>query len=365
MITTWLSDRLVELSLAVPLIDPPFDRTTVRVLLPASRARTGTRYPVLLLLHGMGDSSRSWTTNQDGWPVTLEAFLGAPAWERYHLGDLLEVVDRTFPTRSDRGGRVVAGLSMGGFGAMSYAARHPDTFAGAFSFSGALDTGMLGRIFDHRIWGDRNEHELRHRGHNPVDLADNLADTRVWFRTGRGLHPGGGPKDGGTLDLEAYLWPTNESFAAALRAAGISHHYEDYPGGGHNWYHWQDGLQRAWPEIQALFDRPARAPRSFRYRSTEPRFPIWGWEVSVERPAPGLLRLREVSVHGLTLEGTGVVTLVTPPAYEPGQSFDLAVAGRGTSVEVPTARATHDGRLRLAVALGVGGIAQVRMQRRP
>ena len=118
--------------------------------------------------HGIGDTPSAWTKNQDGWPKTLETFTadkdvivvmpdagqnsdagwftdwynggayGSPRWETYHLVQLLDYVDRSFPTRGDRNGRVVAGLSMGGFGTMSYAARHPDLFAGAFSFSGAL-----------------------------------------------------------------------------------------------------------------------------------------------------------------------------------------------------------------------------------
>jgi len=388
--STWLSDRLVELTLVTPLIDPPFEQTTVRVLLPVGHARSEERYPVVLLLHGIGDSARAWTTNQDGWPVTLEAFtadkdaiivmpdggqndsagwysdwhndgyFGAPAWESYHLGEMLELVDRMFPTRADRAGRVVAGLSMGGFGAMSYAARHPDLFAGAFSFSGALDTGLLGSICDDRVWGRRHLHEVRHRGHNPVDLADNLADTKVWFRTGMGQDGGPGPKDHETIELETLLWTTNESFAAALGAAAVPHHYEAYPVGGHNWYHWQEGFQRAWPDIQALFECPQTPPTSFRYRSTEPSFRIWGWDVSVDRRITEFLHLRAVSGAGLTLEGSGTVTLTTPPAYRPGRAYDLAVTGLAASVE-PAPRATQDGRLRFLVTIGPSRVAEVRI----
>lgn len=361
----------------------------MRVLLPAA-ARSGRRFPVVLLLHGIGDSARAWTTNQDGWPVSLEAFtedkdvivvmpdggqhasagwysdwhngggFGPPAWETYHLEHLLEHVDQAFPTRTDRGGRVVAGLSMGGFGAMSYAARHPDLFAGAFSFSGVLDTGPLGALFDERLWGGRREHEVRHRAHNPADLADNLADVAVWFRTGMGEPGGPGPMDAASLDLEAYLWPTNESFADALRAAGVRHHYEAYGAGGHNWYHWQDGFQRAWPRMQALFDRPpVPPPASFRFRSGEPRFRIWGWEADVDRPAPEILSLRAVSAAGLTLEGRGVVTLVTPPVYEPARPATVTGTGPAPGDEPVHLRVGDDGRLRFAVRMGARPTAEV------
>jgi len=382
---TWLSDRLVELDVASPLLDPPFASTSVRVLVPTGYLSSTARYPVVLLIHGIGDSARAWTTKQDGWPVTLEAFtadkdvivvmpdagqgttagwysdwhnagaFGPPAWETYHLDQLLVFVDDTFRTRTDRGGRVVAGLSMGGFGAMSYAARHPDRFAGAFSFSGALDTTLLAAAFDERVWGTRVVDDARRRGHNPVDLADNLADTRVWFRTGMGLAGGPGPKDAESAGLEALLWPTNEAFAAALRAAGVAHTYEAYPQGGHSWYHWHDGFQRAWAQMQALFDDPVladrRAPPSFRYRSAEPAFRVWGWDVAVTRQAPELLQLREVSSAGLTLQGHGTVDLMTPPAYRPGRTYALRVGGPAASVSPRLVRAGADGRLRFSAAL--------------
>lgn len=379
--TTWLSDRLVELSFANPLLDPPSPSTTVRVLVPHGYASSGKRYPVVLLLHGIGDSARAWTTKQDGWPVTLESFtsdkdvivvmpdggqnatagwysdwhnggaLGPPAWETYHLDQLLGYVDWRFPTRADRAGRVVAGLSMGGFGAMSYAARHPDTFAGAFSFSGALDTTLIGAIFDERIWGNRLLDDVRRRGHNPVDLADNLADTHVWFRTGMGVAGGPGPKDLETGGLEAFLWPTNESFAAALRTAGVRHTYQAYPLGGHNWYHWQQGFQLAWPQMQALFDDPRPVPTSFRYRSIEPAFQIWGWQVTVTRPVVELLQMSGVSSGGLTLHGSGSVSVVTPPVHRPGTTYSLQTRGP-TASSTSWAVADAAGRLHFAVNLG-------------
>ena len=375
----WLSDRLVELTFTNPSIRPPLAKTKVRVLVPQGYAERGVRYPVVLLLHGIGDTSSAWTKNQDGWPITLEAFtadkdvivvmpdggqnadagwysdwyndgrFGPPQWETYHLGQLLDYVDRSFPTRADRAGRVVAGLSMGGFGAASYAARHPDLFAGTFSFSGALDTTTL--VFTPEIWGLRPLHEVRQRGHNPVDLADNLVDTRVWFRTGMGLLGGPGPKDN-SPGLEPAIWPTNERFAQALSASGVRHTYEAYPQGGHNWWHWQEGFQKAWPEMQRLFDSPTSAPSSFRYRSMEPVFRIWGWDVETRRSVVEFLQLRAVSAGGLEIEGSGSVALVTPPSYEPGAEYALAASGKTATVAPNVAVADSDGRLRFVVGLG-------------
>src|SRR6202022_3173993 len=60
-------------------------------------------------------------------------------WETFHVGQLIPWVDANLRTVASRPGRAIAGLSQGGFCAMSYAARHPDMFTTAVSFSGAPD----------------------------------------------------------------------------------------------------------------------------------------------------------------------------------------------------------------------------------
>jgi S-formylglutathione hydrolase FrmB len=131
----------------------------VRILLPVGYGHGDQRYPVLYLLHGAGDTYASWTIKTDvtafsaQFPVIIvmpDAGHNSQAgwysdwkdgnyqWETYHLGLLMRWVDRHLRTIPH--GDAVAGLSMGGFGAMSYAARHPGLFRVAASFSGAVDT---------------------------------------------------------------------------------------------------------------------------------------------------------------------------------------------------------------------------------
>jgi len=59
-------------------------------------------------------------------------------YETYIIKDLIGWVDAHYRTNATRDGRAIAGLSMGGFGAMHLAMRHPDLFAAAASHSGAL-----------------------------------------------------------------------------------------------------------------------------------------------------------------------------------------------------------------------------------
>ncbi|HKS49674.1 MAG TPA: alpha/beta hydrolase-fold protein [Amycolatopsis sp.] len=61
------------------------------------------------------------------------------------VGDLPHRTARAVGRRQlpDHENRALAGLSMGGFGVMSYAASHPGLFAEAASFSGAVDLNSI------------------------------------------------------------------------------------------------------------------------------------------------------------------------------------------------------------------------------
>src|SRR5438105_6574707 len=123
----------------------------VDVLTPLGYDASGAmRYPVLYLLHGHGGSYDDWVAKgdvmstvtstivvmpdggYDGWysdwyGTDLDGHTRNPpaAWETFHIGELVPWVDATYPTIADRSGRAIAGLSMGGFGAMRHAARQP------------------------------------------------------------------------------------------------------------------------------------------------------------------------------------------------------------------------------------------------
>ena len=66
-----------------------------------------------------------------------------PAWETYHVKELIPWVDSTFPTQATASGRAIAGLSSGGAGAAKYAAAYPGLFGFVGSFSGALDNDLV------------------------------------------------------------------------------------------------------------------------------------------------------------------------------------------------------------------------------
>jgi S-formylglutathione hydrolase FrmB len=255
--------------------------TNIRVLLPDGYAGGARSYPVLLLLHGCCDDYRSWVDKgraeqltagyplivvmpdggSAGWysdPYNAGAF-GPPRYETYAFEELLPWVDATFRSTGER---AVAGLSMGGFGALKYAARHPGVFQAAASYSGVMDAPSFAangyaNLIPNSVWGSRATDLARWREHNPLDLAANLRGLKLLeLRTGNGQP---GPLDTRTSrdNLEYEVWRENGALHARLDELGIAHVYDDYGPGVHDWPYWARGLQQTLRNLAVVF--PATA----------------------------------------------------------------------------------------------------------
>jgi S-formylglutathione hydrolase FrmB len=250
-----LEPRLLEFTLSTPALSEP---THVRVLLPEGYRSDKRRYPVLYLLHGANGNYGSWTNTvlnltkrlplivvtPDGGPDGFysdwwnDGLGGPPMWETYHTGELVPWIDSRFRTKAVGRARAIAGYSMGGFGALSYAARHPGLFSVAASFSGPVDSNYppFFSLFDTQrtpagnpaVWGPRETQEARWHAHNPVDLAPLLGYTRVLLFTGNGQP--GGTYGGGPDPFEADIEQTNLSLDRRLNELGIHHVFVDRPG---------------------------------------------------------------------------------------------------------------------------------------
>lgn len=215
----------------------------VRILVPSDYADTTGRLPVLYLFHGTSGRASDWVTHGDaeaataglplivvmpdagfdgnggGWFtnwVDTATALGPSQWETFHVEQLVPWVDANLRTIAARTGRAIAGLSQGGFGSMTYAARNPDLFASVASFSGAPDIDYdpviaagatviiegtaygLDHVEPEAMFGSRVTNEINWQGHDPADLAENLRDVDVWLYTASGLP---GPYDGSQPNL--------------------------------------------------------------------------------------------------------------------------------------------------------------------
>jgi S-formylglutathione hydrolase FrmB len=259
--------------------------STVRVLVPAGYDTSRRRYPVLFLLHGAGDTFATWTERTDvqAFSADLPVIIvmpdgghdanagfysdwvdGSRDWETFHTRVLRRWVDRRFRTLRGWKHRAVAGLSMGGFGAMSYTARHPHLFRAAATFSGAVDTlypepatNLLfaARIVGEGAWGDPATDLTEWRDHNPTDRAADLRDAALFVATGDGTMggPAGDDPDnvGGYL-IEQVIFAMNLSFARALDAAGVAYTKDFYGAGYHGWPYWQRELHWALPQMLSI-----------------------------------------------------------------------------------------------------------------
>lgn len=247
----------------------------VRLLLPAGfETDTDRRYPVLYLLHGCCDTYSSWTNNTniedlavgldlivaipDGGPAGFYSdWVEGPQWEQFHLGELLDILETDY-----RAGdvRAVAGLSMGGLGALSYAARNPGLFAAAASYSGVVHTTLTGGTSQNYLtlvssqgeeprglWGDPRDEADVWAAHNPYDLAEELRGTALYLSVGTG-EPGPLDRpDARTDPNEVALLPQNEAFAARLAELDIPATLSFYGPGTHSWPYWERELNASWP----------------------------------------------------------------------------------------------------------------------
>jgi S-formylglutathione hydrolase FrmB len=125
------------------------------------------RYPVITYLHGAGQNS----TSESGLITILNDLISsntispvivvkpdgrAGPWDRSYFTnselygnfedfivyDLVEFIDSAYNTIASRDKRAIMGWSMGGYGAMKCALKHPDIYRGVVSHSGMLDMIM-------------------------------------------------------------------------------------------------------------------------------------------------------------------------------------------------------------------------------
>jgi putative tributyrin esterase len=171
----------------------------------------------------MPDGGRGWYTN------ALEGY----KFEDDLVKDVVGLVDRTFPVRSDRSGRAIGGLSMGGYGAIKVGLKNPDKFCSINSHSGAI-----GFNFDSETDRRLKPELTRVFGNNPVGGSED--PFAIVERMDHGVVP---PMriDCGTEDR---LIERNRKFHQHLESLHIAHEYQEFPG-NHNWEYWDLHVREA------------------------------------------------------------------------------------------------------------------------
>ena len=306
------------------------------VLLPDAYEKE-RRYPVLFLLHGVGDAYDTWAKPErgnveetaKGFPGIIvmpegdrgfytnwwnDGVRGDPGWERYDLEELIPLVERRYRIRKARRWHAIAGLSMGGMGSMYLASERPHYFGSAASFSGFIshqrpevEAGLraVGGVEYQDIFGPMDGFYAT--GHNPSQLTDNLRHTRLYVTVGDGTPAEGQVNPGGAI-VEAGLKPQSEEFVAAAEESGADVTYVPL-NGIHDWPEWRRALGNA---IEWGFFEPVdESARSWDLKTAMPRSRAWGFKFTFVEPPEELIHFER---HGrrLIAHGSGTVRIRTP-----------------------------------------------------
>ena len=258
---------------------------------PTNRAK---RYPVLFYLHGLNGDEKNWTGSgkldaamdslialgtaeaivvmpdgDDGWWTTANMFADVPGcradttrtelaasycvpwlhYDDYVARDLVTFIDGKYRTLQTRNSRGIAGLSMGGYGAVTIALAYPDVFAAAASHSGVMSPRYLGpKPFMAPSTYARDSISLRTAA-GGLWRTQRVAfgvDTLGWIArdpariAARARTLQKGPLPALRLDCgvsDTYI-DQNRDFHATLTALGVSHEYAEWPG-VHDWNYWR------------------------------------------------------------------------------------------------------------------------------
>jgi putative tributyrin esterase len=128
-----------------------------RVVFPKNYETDKTgRFTVIYLLHGLTGHFDNWgdktsiakyleafnfivvmPEGDNGW-YSDSATVAKDKYESYIIKELIPAIDKNFRTNSTRDGRIITGLSMGGYGSLKFGLKYPEMFTLVGSFSGAL-----------------------------------------------------------------------------------------------------------------------------------------------------------------------------------------------------------------------------------
>lgn len=239
--------------------------SAVEVILPEPdqgigvKGSASTELPkVLYLLHGYSDDHTIWQrrTSVERYAaahnlavimpaVNHSFYCNEPYGERYWdyiAEELPRVMHRYFRLSFQPEDTFVAGLSMGGFGAMKLAMNFPERFGKACSFSGAVSSKGLFERGHHRVFGTME------------DFTGSCNDLEFLMRQPAANRP----RLYISCGTEDFLYPAHKAFIPALMEAGWDVQRHDEPGASHTWDLWDKEIAKVIPwlmgEVETIGD---------------------------------------------------------------------------------------------------------------
>lgn len=236
------------------------------VYLPFDYETSNRYYPVVYLLHGYSDNDMGWVqfgeVNMKVDKAIAEGKIppmiivmpdGGVSWyinnydnsvpyEDYFFEEFIPYIESKYRIRKEKRYRGIAGLSMGGYGTLVYALKHPDKFAACAAFSAGLTVpgqvenmgqqqwdNVYGVVYGKGLSGEERltDHFL---ANNPFHIVKNankekLKSLRYYIDCGD----------------DDFLSPANNEFHNLLIDENISHEYR-VRDGHHSWQYWRTGI---------------------------------------------------------------------------------------------------------------------------
>lgn len=230
------------------------EETKVNVILPSVRGCEEKEHKVLWLLHGLHGNHTSWMrqTSIERYATEKNLVVIMPGVDRSWYTDtayganyftfiteeLPDVCRRNIKgLRQEREHNIIAGLSMGGYGAVKAALTYPEKYFACISLSGSLDITRKGRVCDLPLWKSNFGFDLE----NPMELEGTKHDV---------FHLASAVREMGKVFPDFYLWcgtedslfSVNRAFSEHLSALGVTHKYEESEG-NHSWKWWDLHIQ--------------------------------------------------------------------------------------------------------------------------
>ena len=237
----------------------------LNIYLPPDYETAQSRYPVVYLLHGMGQNYMDWVKKGDA-KLTADSLITKKAlpdmiivmpdagntffvnsvagyhYEDYFFKELIPYIDSTYKTRPSRDFRAIAGLSMGGYGALLYSLKHSDTFSACVGLSSGIVTDDEITPIPDDMW-DTYYAPLfgKAKGKDRLQL-DNWKNNNTLALI----------QQGKSEDLKTVKWyfdigdddslyKGNMAIHVLMRDKGIPHEFR-MRDGAHTWDYWRTGL---------------------------------------------------------------------------------------------------------------------------
>lgn len=164
-------------------------------------------------------------------------------FERYLTEDLIGFMENTFHVSSEREDRMIAGLSMGGYGAIVNGLRHPDLYSVIGGFSSALLNERLKRLSASEDPDDIAKFEWYCGLFSASGIDGYLGSRNDCFALAPLLKEVRKPSVYLSCGTEDSLYPDSEAFAALLEENGYDLIWEKWEG-THSWKFWDTSIER-------------------------------------------------------------------------------------------------------------------------